>query len=135
MVLTVHMATTWALVGLIWTIQVVHYPLFAKVGVEAFPEFHRCHTRWITWLVGPLMLAEVAGAGWLVWVGLRDAAFLLGLPLLILVWVSTALVQVPLHDRLAGGLDEEVVRRLVRSNWLRTLAWTLRAGLLVACGG
>jgi len=44
---------------------------------------------------------------------------------------STALVQVPLHSRLAREHDREVARRLVTSNWVRTIAWTLR-GLILA---
>ena len=40
-----------------------------------------------------------------------------------------ALVQVPLHRRLQGGFDAAAHRRLVRTNWLRTAAWTLRAAL------
>jgi hypothetical protein len=34
--LVIHLAVTWALLGLIWTIQVVHYPLFKDVGRDCF---------------------------------------------------------------------------------------------------
>ena len=34
--LVIHFAVTWALVGLIWTIQAVHYPLLKDVGHEGF---------------------------------------------------------------------------------------------------
>jgi membrane-bound metal-dependent hydrolase YbcI (DUF457 family) len=54
-----QVATTLPLVGLIWTMQVVHYPLFAQVGREAFVAFHESHLRLITGLVGPLMLIEL----------------------------------------------------------------------------
>ncbi len=126
-----HFAVTCALVGLIWTIQVVQYPLFARVGPEAFPAWHAAYTRAITRVVAPLMLIEVAGALWLfALLGRREPAFLVSLALLALVWISTVFVQVPLHNRLARGLDPAVQRRLVRSNWVRTMAWSLRALLL-----
>ena len=64
--LLANLAVTFTLVGLIWTIQVVHYPLFARVGVDAFARFHAEHNARITVLVGPLMCAEVACAAWLV---------------------------------------------------------------------
>ena len=32
---TIHNAATWALVGLIWTIQLAHYPLFAQVRARS----------------------------------------------------------------------------------------------------
>jgi hypothetical protein len=126
-----HFAVTCALVGLIWTIQIVQYPLFDRVGREAFPTWHAAYTAAITWVVAPLMLAELASALWLLGVvGYREPLFLASLLPLALVWMATAFVQVPLHGRLARGFDAASHRRLVRSNWLRTSAWTLRAGLL-----
>jgi hypothetical protein len=35
-----------------------------------------------------------------------------------------------MHARLGQGADEAALRRLVRTNWIRTLAWTAR-GVLV----
>lgn len=126
-----HFAVTCALVGLIWTIQIVQYPLFDRVGRDAFPVWHAAYTSAITRVVAPLMLVELAGALWLLGVeDHREPAFLASLAPLALVWIATAFVQVPLHGRLARGLDPASHCRLVRSNWLRTLAWTARAGLL-----
>lgn len=129
-----HAALTWCLVGLIWTIQLVHYPLFAGVGAGGFPAYAAKHSRRITSLVAPLMLLEVLTGALLlfspppvppVWVWWAGTA------LLALIWASTAFVQVPLHARLGAGFDARAHAALVTSNWLRTLAWTLR-GLLVA---
>ena len=39
----VHAAATMAMVGLIWTVQVVHYPLFESVGAEAYPNYQSRH--------------------------------------------------------------------------------------------
>lgn len=39
----VHAASTMAMVGLIWTVQVVHYPLFESVGAEAYPNYQSRH--------------------------------------------------------------------------------------------
>lgn len=128
-----HAAVTWALVGLIWTIQLVHYPLFARVGEAGFAAYSARHSAAITPLVGPLMGLELVSAGWL---ALHPPAFTpawawwAGLALALLVWASTGLVQVPLHRRLGGGFSGEAHARLVRSNWLRTVAWSAR-GLLV----
>lgn len=52
--------------------------------------------------------------------------------LLLVVWGSTGLLQVPAHDALFVGFSPAVHRRLVNSNWLRTIAWTARAGLCLA---
>ena len=124
--LPVHYAVTWALVGLIWTIQMVHYPLFAQVGPEHFVAYHRRHTREITLVVGPLMLAELVTAALLVLEGNRDPWLLASLPLLALIWISTGFVQIPLHNTLTAGFDAHAHRRLVTTNWWRTAAWSAR---------
>ncbi len=124
--LPVHYAVTGALVGLIWTIQMVHYPLFAQVGPEHFVAYHRRHTREITLVVGPLMLAELVTAALLVLEGNRDPWLLASLPLLALIWISTGFVQIPLHNTLTSGFDAHEHRRLVTTNWWRTAAWSAR---------
>ena len=54
----------------------------------------------------------------------------LGVGLLVVIWLSTFLLQVPRHRTLESGFDISVHRRLVGTNWIRTFAWSLR-GLLV----
>jgi hypothetical protein len=124
---------TLSLVGLIWFVQIVHYPLFAMIGSEAFAEYERCHQKKTTRVVAPLMLLEVLTAGLLlIWRPDGVAAWLpwTGLALIALIWVSTFLWQVPVHERLAAAFEKQTHLLLVRSNWLRTAGWTLR-GLLV----
>jgi hypothetical protein len=70
-----------------------------------------------------LVLALLTWGRWHWWLAL------LGLLLVVVIWVSTAYVQVPCHKALDDRLDATVVNRLVRTNWIRTLAWTAR-GLL-----
>lgn len=131
--LRTQLGVTCALAGLAWTMQAVHYPLFARVGREAWPAYHAAHVARITPLVAPLMVLELALAGWVLWAGvLPPAVAWAGLLLAGGTWLSTALLQVPLHERLAQGLDEALVQRLVATSWLRTLLWSARAGLCLA---
>ncbi len=130
-----HLAATLFLVGLIWVVQVVHYPLFARVGPEQFHDYWRGHTRLITWLVAPSMLTE--GATGVLLFAARPPG--LSLPLLVfafgmltLNWLSTWLVQIPLHERLGRRFDPATLRHLVLTNWVRTAAWTLRGVLVLA---
>ena len=130
----VHLAATLLMTGLIWFVQVVHYPLFAKVGA-GFSVFELEHARRTGWVVGPLMVIELASAGWLLWhppSGSSRALPLLGLGLLAVIWTSTAFLQVPCHRVLGRGFDAQVHSRLVRSNWIRTAAWTGRSMIAVA---
>lgn len=132
MLFEIHAAATWGLVGLIWVVQLVLYPAFAKVPPAAFPAYHAEHTRAITWVVAPLMILEVATAALLLARGFRPPWFLASLVPLAVNWASTAFVQVPLHGRLARGLDAAAHRRLVGTNWVRTAAWTARGLCLLA---
>ena len=125
--LLVNAITAWLLCGLIWTIQVVHYPLFEDVGHENFSAYHGRHMWLITWIVMPLMFLEVASAGLLLFLGENSVPFWSSLVALAVVWISTAIYQVPLHDQLARGYNAELIRRLVLTNWWRTLAWTVRS--------
>jgi len=123
------------MVGLIWFVQVVHYPLLAQVGRDEFVEYERRHQQRTTWVVAGPMLGEAATAVALAVnepALLRSAPYSTALALLPIIWLSTALLQMPLHAALSRGFDPALVRRLVRSNWIRTIAWTARAALLLA---
>ena len=132
-VLVLHFAVTWAMVGLIWLVQVVNYPLFATVPAREFTRYERRHVRRITFVVGPLMLAEALTGVVLLAVahdGFPRAVAEIGALLLLVIWLSTAFLQVPLHGRLGEAYDARLHRRLVATNWLRTWAWTARGLLL-----
>lgn len=129
--LLVHAGATVAMAGLVWFVQLVHYPLFAHVGRDGFARYELEHTRRTTWLVAPLMLVEAATALALLAAD-PSALTVAGAALLGVVWLSTALVQVPLHGRLERGFDAGAHRRLVRSNAVRTSAWTGRAAIALA---
>ena len=129
-VLVVHAAVTCFLAGLIWVIQLVHYPLFDHVDRQRFVAFEGAHSRRITWIVAPAMGLELITGAWLPWAvgpGPERTLLLVGAGLIALVWLSTALVQVPCHARLARGFDASAHRRLLRTNVLRTAAWSARA--------
>lgn len=130
--LVIHFAATWALVGLIWTIQVVHYPLLKDVGREGFVAYHERHLVLITWVVGPLMLAEVSSAAFLFYLGERSVLFGISLGALALIWGSTWFCQVPLYHKLTQGYDAPTIEHLVRANMWRMAGWTLRGFCLAA---
>lgn len=127
-----HLAATLTMFGVIWVVQLVHYPLFSGVGAEGFVAYEAAHQVRITWIVLPAMVLELGTAVWLVWnrpTLLPAWLVWTGLVLVAVVWLSTAVLQVPLHSMLAAGFNDNAHARLVSTNWVRTVAWTLRAGL------
>jgi hypothetical protein len=130
----VHLGSSLFMVGLIWFVQVVHYPLFASVGSLEFPSYEQRHTALTTWVVAPPMLTEGVTAALLIWLrptGVPEWSVWSGLALLGVIWLSTAFIQVPCHELLSKRFEPVVHRRLVSTNWLRTAAWSLRGGLVL----
>jgi len=130
--LLIQAAVTLPLVGLIWTVQIVHYPLFDGVGTDGFTEYERRHSVRITWIVAPLMLVELAISGWLavrVPAGVPAWQCYLGAALTAGIWLSTYFLQVPRHRQLAAGFVPSAHAALVGTNWLRTALWTGRGAL------
>ncbi len=122
------------LTGLIWTIQVVHYPGFLGVGAEGFLSYQQQHMRTISYVVAPLMLSELAATIFLL---IRNPTpyageVYLATAMVLLIWVTTMFVSSPLHSKLATqGYNPEVIKRLVTTNWIRTAAWSIRTIVLL----
>jgi hypothetical protein len=135
LLLLAHAAATLFMVGVIWFVQLVHYPLFARVGRPGFAAYSGSHARLTGLVVGPPVLLEAATAvALVVWTppGISVPLVWAGLILVAGIWLSTAFLQSPRHTTLGRGFDPSAHRFLVTSNWLRTVLWSLR-GLVVLC--
>lgn len=132
-VLVAHIAVTWALVGLIWVVQLAIYPQFGRIGRE-FRRYHDSYTTGITAVVAPAMAVELLTGAWLLLSPAQEehrTLWAVGFGLVVFNFAHTALVAVPLHGALARGFDERAHRRLVLVNLLRTAAWTTRGALVL----
>lgn len=128
--LLINAAATLFMTGVGWFVQVVHYPLLAAVGADRFAAYHEAHSRLTTRVVLAPMAVELVSSFALLFdrpEGVGPAAVLAGTVLALITWASTALIQVPQHRR----LSPDGVRALVAGSWLRTLAWTAHAGLVL----
>jgi len=103
-----HVTATLFMCGVIWFVQVVHYPLFLNVGTTQFKAYENAHRDLITWVVTPPMLIEGLTAVLLLWQrpqGVAIKYLWIGLGLLLMIWFSTWFVQVPQHNRLTQGFS------------------------------
>lgn len=123
-----NLSVSWALFGLIWVVQLSHYPGFKYVAKDQFLAFHQHHTKSITLIVMPLMLIELGLA--ILFVFKIGNLYWLSLSLVIIIWLSTFFIQIPLHNLLGKGKDLTVIQKLVNTNWIRTFLWTAKALLL-----
>ncbi len=113
-------------VVLIWLVQLVIYPAFHVIERDAFVAWHLRYTAAVTWVVAPLLLLQAAGMTMVVWTGCSPMwAWWLAAAGIAVAWLVTAGCSVPAHNRLQrAGHDHWVISRLVRTNWLRTAAWS-----------
>ena len=134
LVLFANVASMLMLVGLIWFVQVVHCPQFARVGIDRFTHYQSQHFRLTTWVVALPMLVEAVTSVALIWKSPAQDLELAswgGLSMVIVNWVSMAVLQVPRLNALTTGFDFQAHRGLVLSNRIRTVAWSMRGGLVL----
>lgn len=115
------------LTGVIWVIQLTHYPAFSFIGEKDFIRFHARHTTVMGLIVGPVMVVELVTA--IILCFQYEVGWLCNLAAVVVVWFSTFFLSVPCHNKLSRGLDPVEINKLVRSNWLRTVIWTMRSVL------
>jgi len=125
-----NIASTFMLTGIIWLVQLVHYPSFAYWG-ERVRDAHQFHSARISLIVVPLMLIELGTSLYLV---TQASPFRwahgVGLVCVVMVWVLTFAWIVPIHNVLpASGNLEMLVQKLVNLNLIRTIMWTIKAAI------
>jgi len=130
LILLANLVATCLMTGVIWFVQWVHYPLLAKVPVDRAVETATEHQRRTGQVLAiPMAVEGFTTLGLLIirpesvqifwpWFGAVLLAVALG---------STVFVSVPLHAKMATNPTADVGRRLVVTNWPRTIAWSLRA--------
>ena len=131
--LIIHTAATWAMVGLIWVVQVVVYPAFREVPESAFAEYERAHQRRMVAVLALFAPLEII-TGAIVFLAPGDVPrwlpFIAGAVLAAL-WAGTGAYFAPLHGRMADRYSRSDIELLIRTNWFRTIGWTARGGLVL----
>lgn len=127
-ILFTHVFTTFFMCGLVWFVQIVHYPLFKTIPQTDFPAYQKKNfaTGFIT---VPVMMVELISGLWALYSDYGDL-FLANMLLLGLIWISTFVFQVPTHLQLLKTPTSVLFNKLTRTNWIRTLSWSIRCGLL-----
>lgn len=119
---------SFVLFGLIWCVQLVHYPFFLRSDKANFIEHIGFHKQRISIIVVPLMTIELATSGILAFESQQFAGLnTFGLIVVILIWLVTFFVQVPIHNSLSDGYDETLVQKLIKTNWIRTILWSAKS--------
>ena len=132
-ILLLNLVSTFFMTGIAWFVQIVHYPLFKLCANENFPYYSQLHSKYSGYVVTvPMLIEFVTSAMLLVWYpsNISFYYFVAGYILVLIIWLSTFLLQVPAHGLLSKGYSPEIIDYLVKTNWIRTIAWSLRTFLL-----
>lgn len=120
--------------GIIWLIQLIHYPMFHKLDKDEFVDQMKFHQRKILFLVVPIMLVELLSGLLMLW-DPHDYNYpwpfrIILFVFVLIIWISTFYIQIPIHQKLTNAYSPSLVNRLVRSNWIRVIFWTLKSIIL-----
>ena len=131
LLLKVNFISTSVMVGVIWVIQLLHYPSFHFINEKKYIEFQHFHMQRISFIVIPVMLIELASALLLSYF-FRSSLTIILLALLLGVWGITFIFFTNMHQKLTNGFDPSIVDKLVKINWSRTALWSLRLIILLS---
>lgn len=113
------------MLAIIWLIQLIHYPSFLHINENEFKDFHAKHTQIMEFLVGPVMVLELIISCMQLSTGVNASSISL-LIIVLCLWFFTFFVSVPIHNKLSGGFQKTLIQKLILTNWLRTLLWTIK---------
>ena len=107
--------------GLILTTQIVSYPMFLKAE-ENFSVYHMSYVNKISTIAAPLMIIELFLS--LLFIILLQSYFAISIFLImILIFLSTFFIQVPIHEKLKNNFNIYLCNKLINTNWIRVFLW------------
>jgi hypothetical protein len=110
---------------LIWMVQLLIYPGFKYFEHEQLIIWHAKYTRNMTFIVMPLMLIQLLLHSYTTYMGF-NLIQLLTLVLVILSWILTFTIFVPLHQKISNNrFEKQDLLHLDSFNWWRTTIWSV----------
>jgi hypothetical protein len=121
-----HSLVDFGICIVLWLVQLVIYPSFLRIDESQLLLWHKAYTFRVSFVIMPLMLTQLAMAVAAVATPAGTWKDGLVLALVLLCWLLTFLISVPLHQKIDQGDAGAVYRqRLIWTNWPRTFLWTL----------
>lgn len=115
--------------GIFWLLEIVHYPLFRRIGPKDFNDYYSLHAKnefFLVWI--PPVIALLLGGALLlfpIW-GLGKTQTGIGVGAILFSILMTAILILPQKKILSShGYSYPVIKKLVQVNWVPTISWTL----------
>jgi hypothetical protein len=122
---TIGLIIDFGMLVLIWMVQLLIYPGFKYFEREQLIIWHAKYTRNMTFIVMPLMLIQLLLHSYTTYMGF-NLIQLLTLVLVILSWILTFTIFVPLHQKISNNrFEKQDLLHLDSFNWWRTTIWSV----------
>lgn len=127
-ILFFHFFLTFFMTGVIWLIQLIHYPSFSFIDKNKYSKFQTFHMNKITPIVGPIIILEVSTGFYLLYFFNSESIFfLINFLINILILMMTIIVFGTIHKKLIDGFKTSLFKKLISLNWIRTFLWSLKS--------
>ena len=129
----ISLFTNLIMLGVSLITHFVTYPSFKLIKSSIFSQYHRSYTNRMLFIVAPIMALELSSTLLLVILfdTINNYTALSLLITLIIIWLLTFFNIVPLHNKLSIKYNNELNKKLIRYNGLRTCLWTIKLILFV----
>lgn len=132
--LMINLFSSFILIGIILWAQLITLTLFQEIPISTFKSLYHNHYRRTKLLAIPLMAIEIISSMIIILFPpehIPRIPLLINFGLVVLIWLSSILIQSPIHQRLAFNPGMEDIRLLEKTNWIRTILWNLKGILLI----
>ena len=125
-----HLISNAVMIGVISITQLITYPSFLKIDRAKFVDFHKKYVKTISFIAVPSMIFELCT---LIYMNIYISNLILmkSLLVLIMLWLITFIIIVPIHNQLSKEFDCEKVISLIRYNWIRSVLWTSKIFIIL----
>lgn len=105
--------------------QIVSYPLLKNVDNVIFMKYHTFYVSKIFIIVAPAMMFEFILSFYILYF-FKSFDVIINFLTVALIFLSTILIQVPIHEKLKHAKDNFLIQRLINTNWIRTILWGIK---------
>ena len=123
--LLLNMFFTTFMFGVIILTQFVTYPLLLNVKSSNFHIYHDSYVKKIFLIVAPAMVIEFLLGLYILFIT-KTYLTIINFILISVIFASTIFLQVPIHDIIKSGKDVNNIKRLIKTNWIRSSMWFLK---------
>lgn len=127
--LLLNLISTLLIAGVLWFIQLVHFPLINEMPAKNMVNNGYYHMQKILGIINLLFIIDFITIVFLLLLVNSDlSATLMLINILIFLFtvILTRITFLPIHQNLSKNPNSFLISKLINLNWIRTLVWSLK---------